>query len=185
VAISFLRRLGFQAQHIVCNVYAQNKTEVIKTKKINWLELLISVGLIEAIGYLGSYLSGDMKPVYIPLAKPPLAPPTWMFSIVWPILYALIGIAAYRIYRHHSQASRHALIWFGVQLFFNFWWSIVFFRFELFWAAAAVIVIIGITAAYTTYLFSKIDKIAQWLMVPYLLWVLFAAYLNIGLAILN
>jgi benzodiazapine receptor len=59
------------------------------------------------------------------------------------------------------------------------------FRFELFWAAEAVIVIIGIPAAYTTYLFSRIDKIAQWLMIPYLLWVLFATYLNIGLAILN
>lgn len=70
-------------------------------------------------------------------------------------------------------------------MFFNFWWSIVFFRFELFWAAAAVIVIILITAAYTTYLFSKIDKTAQWLMIPYLLWVIFATYLNIGLAILN
>jgi len=164
---------------------AQNKAEVIKIKKTNWLQLLIPVGLIEAIGYFGSFLSGDMKPVYIPLAKPPLAPPTWVFSIVWPILYALIGIAAYRIYQHHSQASRQALIWFGVQLFFNFWWSIVFFRFELFWAAAAVIIIIGITAAYTTYLFSKIDKIATWLMIPYLLWVIFAAYLNIALAILN
>lgn len=158
---------------------------MIQIKKINWLQLIISVGIIEGIGYLGSYLSGDMKPVYLPLAKPPLAPPPWVFGIVWPILYALIGIAAYLIYRHHSPKSRHALIWFGIQLFFNFWWSILFFKFELFWAAAADIVIIGLTAAYTTYLFSKIDKIATWLMIPYLLWVIFAIYLNIGMAILN
>lgn len=158
---------------------------MVKIKKMNWLELLIFVVIIEATGFLSSFLSGNIRPEYMRLIKPPFAPPGLVFGIVWPILYASMGIAVYRVFNHHSKASKYALLWFGIQLFLNFCWSIVFFRFELFWAAVAIIVALDVTVAYTIYLFGKIDKIAQWLMIPYLLWIIFATYLNIGFAILN
>lgn len=154
-------------------------------KKVNWPKLLAFIALTEATGFLSGFLSGDVKSVYPQLIQPPLSPPGWVFGIVWPILYALMGIAAYLIHNSGDSHRSNALFWFYVQLAINFSWSIVFFRFSLFWASAAIIIALDITVAYTIALFSKINKHAKMLMIPYLLWILFATYLNIGVAILN
>lgn len=154
-------------------------------KKINWPQLLLFIVITQATGFLSNKLSGDVKSVYMELTKPALAPPNMLFGIVWPILYAFMGIALYLIWNSTSELRETTIFWFGVQLFLNFIWTIIFFRFELFWAAALVIIILDIVVAYIIYLLNDISKLAKWLMVPYLLWLLFATYLNLGIAILN
>lgn len=156
-----------------------------KIKKINWPKLLALIALMQAIGFLSSFLAGDIKSVYEQLTQPPLSPPGWVFGVVWPILYVLIAIAAYLIHNSADARKSNALFWFYVQLLLNFSWTIIFFRFELYWASVAVIILLVILAGYTAVLFGRINKHAGALMVPYILWLLFATYLNIGVAILN
>lgn len=155
-------------------------------KKIHWFELLVIVLITQLIGVLGSIFSGNIGQVYTSFVKPPLSPPGWLFGIVWPVLYLLMAIAAYIIYQTPKTAERSkALVLYWVQLLVNFLWPIVFFRFERYWASVAIILLLDVLVLMTTIWFYNIKKIAGYLMIPYLLWILFATYLNIGVAILN
>ncbi len=156
-------------------------------KKIKWTELLIFIIGTELVGVLSSLLSGDFSSFYSELIKPPLAPPGILFPIVWALLYALMGISAYMIYASDVAAvkKRKALSLYAAQLFVNFMWSIVFFRFEQIGAAAAVLILLIILVAAMIVAFKRIHPLAGYLNIPYLLWVLFAAYLNVGFLILN
>ncbi len=155
-------------------------------KKINWFQLLLIVMATELIGILGSIFSGNIGQIYASFIKPPLSPPGWLFGIVWPVLYLLMGVAAYCVYRAPaSYARKRALMLYWLQLFVNFLWPIVFFRFELLWVAAAIILLLDALVALTALRFYQIKPLAGYLMIPYLLWILFATYLNIGIAILN
>ncbi|MGI6403131.1 MAG: TspO/MBR family protein [Oscillospiraceae bacterium] len=155
-------------------------------KKINWFKLLEIVLITELIGVLSSLVSGNIKQTYTSFLKPPFAPPGWIFGIVWPVLYLLMGIAAYRIYQTaQSPERKKAITFYWVQLFVNFLWPILFFRFQQLWISVAVIVLLDLLVFLTTMRFCKRDKAAGYLMLPYLLWILFATYLNIGIAVLN
>lgn len=156
-------------------------------KKIKWTELLIFIIGTELVGALSSLLSGNFSSFYGELVKPPLAPPGILFPIVWAILYALMGISAYMIYVSDAETAEKtkALTLYAVQLFVNFMWSIVFFRFEQIGAAAAVLILLVILVAMMIVTFKKIRPLAGYLNTPYLLWVIFAAYLNIGFLVLN
>ena len=107
--------------------------------------------------------------------------------MVWTILYALMGVAAYLIYSAEADAERKrtALTFYVVQLAVNFLWSIVFFRFQLFWLSVAVILLLDVLVALTILRFRPISKAAAYLLLPYLAWILFATYLNIGVAVLQ
>ncbi len=156
-------------------------------KKIKWTELLSFIIGTELVGALSSLLSGNYSSFYSELIKPPLAPPGILFPIVWAILYALMGISAYMIYTSDADSGekRNALVLYALQLFVNFMWSIVFFRFEQIGAAAAVLILLVILVGAMIVQFKKIRPLAGYLNIPYLLWILFAAYLNIGFLILN
>lgn len=149
--------------------------------------VLISIAIVEALAFLSNLLAGDIRAVYETLTKPPLAPPAWLFGVVWLILYALMGIAVYLIYTINCQPDdrRNALELFSWQLAVNLIWPICFFRLELFWAAVLIILILDVLVVLTILSFRKLDKNAAVLLIPYLLWILFATYLNIGFAILN
>ena len=155
--------------------------------KKNWQGLLISILVAELIGTLSSLLSGPIKTDYTELIKPPLSPPGWIFGAVWILLYALMGIAAYLVYT--SNAPEHirikAIMLYAIQLFVNFLWSIVFFRFQMPWLALIVIILLDILVILTIKAFKEINQTAAWLMIPYLVWLLFATYLNAGFALLN
>lgn len=155
-------------------------------KKTNWLLLILSILLAEFVGLSSAYFSGD-NTIYTHLKQPALAPPSWIFGVVWPILYALMGIAAYRIIAHpfHSKEKSVALAVYTLQLLINFSWSIVFFRFGFFWGAVATIIFLDLLVLATHNLFIKIDRLAGYLLIPYLLWLLFATYLAISIAIIN
>lgn len=155
-------------------------------KKINWFQLLVIVFTTQLAGVLSSLSSGNAGQIYTSLNKPPLSPPGWLFGVIWPVLYLLMGIAAYIIYLTPQTPRREkAINLYWVQLFVNFLWPIVFFRFEWFWISVLVILLLDVLVLITTIWFFRINKIAGYLMIPYLLWIFFATYLNIGIAVLN
>ncbi|SKC89036.1 TspO/MBR family protein [Maledivibacter halophilus] len=156
--------------------------------KVNWIALIISILIPLLVGFLSSYLVGsDAYNSFEELTKPGFAPPAWVFAPAWIILYTLMGIASYRVWMYRSNRSdvRSALIVYGVQLFFNFLWTIIFFGLGLRGVAYIEIIILLILIIITTIRFYKIDKISGYLMIPYILWVSFASVLNLSIWLLN
>ena len=154
--------------------------------KSNLKKLLLFLAIPLAVGGLATALSGGMA-AFKSMNQPPLSPPGWLFPIVWTILYLLMGYASYRIAVSDAprEDRKKALIFYGVQLFFNFLWPIIFFGFEAYWLAFAILLILWVFIYLTMHLFSQIDETAESLLIPYLLWVTFAGYLNLGVALLN
>ncbi len=108
-----------------------------------------------------------------------LTPPWYVFPIVWFILYTLIGYAAYRVFQaNDSKYTKQALIWNQIQIFFNFLWMIIYFGFNMAELALLDLSLLWISVALMIYFYSKIDRVALYVCVPYLLWITFAGYLN-------
>ena len=149
-------------------------------------QLLTALAIPLLIGGLSALLTGGMDEFKI-LNKPPLSPPGWLFPVVWTVLYLAMGLASYMVYKSAAPQYKknNALLFYGIQLFFNFFWSIIFFRWEMYLFAFVWLMVMWLLIIITTLKFWKIDKRAGILMVPYLLWVTFAAYLNLGIYILN
>lgn len=147
--------------------------------------LLISVSISLGTGFISAWLSPEMRLTYEMMPKPALAPPGWVFGPVWIFLYILMGIAAYRVFRTgwDRKEVRDALFYFGSQLVFNFMWSILFFRFALAGVALLDLVVLAGLVIITTMKFSRIDAVACCLMIPYMLWVIYAGVLNYGFAL--
>ena len=155
-------------------------------KQIKWSELLISIGIAELTGILSAVLSGNSWEFYERLVQPPLAPPGIVFPVVWTVLYALMGISAYLIEQSGDGAEkRRAQRLYTAQLFVNFLWSIVFFRFERIGLSVILLFLLIALVVLMIYRFYKIKPFAAYMNLPYLLWLLFAAYLNIGVFVLN
>ena len=154
--------------------------------KRNTKHLLIALAIPLAAGGLGTLLSGGMD-TYSALRQPPLSPPGWIFPIVWSILYLMMGYASYRIWTAQAEPdhARRALLFYAIQLFLNFLWPIVFFGFGWYWAAFILLLALWVFVYFTMHLFGLIDDTAENLLLPYLLWVTFAGYLNLGVALLN
>ena len=150
----------------------------------NKSSLVIAILIPIAVGVFSALFSGNMS-VYATLNKPSLAPPGIVFPVVWTILYVLMGISSYIVWESDSADKGNALKIYALQLFFNFCWSILFFRFDLylfafFWLIAMIILIILMI-----YNFYKIKPLAAYLQISYLIWCLFAAYLNFMVYSLN
>ena len=154
--------------------------------KLNWKQLLICLAIPLAVGGLAALLSGGMDS-YKSMNQPPLSPPGWIFPIVWTVLYLLMGYASYRILALGINAAdiKKALTFYGIQLAINFLWPIVFFGFGWYWAAFILLILLWMFIYLTMRLFGSIDDTAENLLIPYLLWVTFAGYLNLGVALLN
>lgn len=141
-----------------------------------------------AVGIVSSLLVQENFLLYEELTRPPLAPPKYIFPIVWTILYILMGISSARIYLcETSERSdiKQALTLYGVQLVFNFMWPIAFFNFEALLFAFIWLMIMWVIIILMIIKFYTIDKTAAYLQIPYLLWTTFAAYLNFGFYLLN
>ena len=154
--------------------------------KIQWKKLLIALAIPLAVGGLSSLVSGGMSD-YENLVQPPLSPPGWVFPVVWTILYLLMGYASYLVFTADAPAGqkKRALTLYAIQLFLNFLWSPVYFGLE--WRLVAFFVLLALWAAIllTMRAFSAINEKAGDLLLPYILWVTFAAYLNLGTVLLN
>ena len=138
-------------------------------------------------GIIISLITKDSMSTYGSLKKSILTPPAFVFSIVWTILYIMMGLAAYRIYMNNKQGKNDYNGYFNylVQLLINFLWSIIFFNFRLYGIAFIEAVILLILVFITTKKFFKVDKIAGWLMVPYVFWLTYASVLSYFVWVLN
>ena len=153
-----------------------------------WCKVVLSIIAVEVLGGLGAAITSDQIPGwYASLNAPPGTPPNWLFGPVWITLYALIGLA-FAIVWHRASPSPEklmALVWFGIQFALNLAWTPVFFGLHQLLIALVVIVALWGSIAVTIVSFSRLQKVAGLLLVPYLLWVRYATYLNAGYWWLN
>lgn len=156
-------------------------------KKRRWVPYIVFILISEAVGGLAALLTrGGMELYKTALVKPPLSPPGIVFPVVWVILYLLMGVGAARIYlTPRGRVRTEALILFFVQLGFNFVWSLLFFNLEAFGLAFVWLAALWAIIVWMTLTFRELDRPAAWLQAPYILWVLFAGYLNYGVWLLN
>ena len=163
-------------------------SSAVSLKKFQFFPFLISLLITLAIGFVAAFFTRPQIPGwYSTLKKPSFNPPPWLFAPVWTCLYILIAIAAYLIWKHRSRKPVYKVtrtIYF-VQLFLNFSWSIVFFGMHQIAGAFIVIALLWVSIVLTIYWFGKFNKIAARLLLPYLLWVSFAAVLNASIYLLN
>lgn len=151
---------------------------------MNNIKILIICILIPLFGGFVSNLLGDST-IYSVINKPFLSPPGIVFPIVWTALYILMGISSYLIYISNDNKKDKALIIYGIQLFINILWTFFFFNLKWYLFSFLWILILLGFVSYMIYLFYKINKSAGLLQIPYLIWLLFASYLNIMIFILN
>ncbi|MEX0649821.1 MAG: TspO/MBR family protein [Candidatus Andersenbacteria bacterium] len=151
-------------------------------------KLIIAIVVSQLAGAIGSVFTVPSIPTwYASLVKPELAPPNWVFGPVWISLFVLMGISAFLVWKRGLDRKdvKISLGVFLVQLVLNTLWSILFFGFQNPGAAFLEILILWLAISCTIFLFYRISKAAAWLLVPYLVWVSFAGYLNYALWVLN
>lgn len=154
----------------------------------DWLVLAGYILLCEGAGIVGSVFTAPSIPLwYAALVRPALNPPAWVFGPVWTTLFVLMGVAAFLVWRQgwYRRGVRSALGIFLLQLVLNTLWSFIFFGLHAPGAAFAEIIVLWLAIAATIGLFSRVSQPAAWLLVPYIAWVSFAAYLNYMLWTLN
>lgn len=156
-------------------------------KEKSWKVYGAWILLTEMVGVLAGILTREEMTIYrAVIQKPALSPPGIVFPIVWGILYALMGIGAARIYFTPETRRRTQSLWvFLIQLAVNFFWSLIFFNLQSFGAAFLWILLLWCLTLLMILVFRQTDPPAAWLQIPYLLWVTFAAYLNLGVWRLN
>ena len=155
--------------------------------KINPKSLFICIAIPLAVGGLSALFTVGSMADFNALRQPPLSPPGWLFPAVWTVLYIMMGIASYIVLeaRCTKERKKRAFLSYFIQLFFNFFWSIIFFNFGAYelafiWLLALLALIIASAVR-----FYRVDMSAGLLLLPYILWVLFAGYLNLAIAYLN
>lgn len=151
--------------------------------------IIIAILIPITIGLISAILTKNGTNAFKTLNKPTLSPPAIVFPIAWTILYILMGIASYFLYKNEdyltSNNRRKALILYAIQLFFNFFWSIIFFNLKAYYFAFFWLLIMWILILLLLINSEKVDKKAFYLLLPYMIWTTFAGYLNIMIAILN
>lgn len=152
-------------------------------KKIQWKPLLVSLVISLGTGAIGGLLTSGSMEKYSRMYQPPLAPPGWVFPVVWTILYLLMGVAAYLVYRTNSEKKYAALKLYAVQLLVNLGWPLLFFGLGAYLLAFTWLALLWYLVWMTIKQFYKINQTAGKLMLPYLLWVTFAGYLNLSIAV--
>jgi translocator protein len=154
-------------------------------------KLIIAILICELTGIISSFISmPSMYPWYAEIEKPTWNPPSSVFAPVWTSIYFLMGISLALVWRIEVGAERriekqNALRLFGLQLFLNFWWSIVFFKFHSLSVSLLVILLMIVTIIMTIFKFAPFSKVASWLLIPYISWVCFATVLNFTIWQLN
>lgn len=155
-------------------------------KRNKWWTYGIFIGLTLAVGMLSGFLTKEGMEQVSKLPQSVLTPPSWVFPVVWSILYTLMAIGAAKIWMSPESEERSRGLWLYLfQLIFNFFWSLFYFNmqafgFSLLWLIALWILILLMILSWR-----KTDKLAAWLQIPYLIWVAFAGYLNFVMWRLN
>lgn len=155
--------------------------------KIDFKKLIKNLAIPLLIGLISGFLTRTGVEEFSQNAvKPFFMPPDWLFPVAWTVLYILMGIAAYIIETTDTYTSKsRAMILYYLQLFFNFCWSFIFFGLNAYLFAFMWIIILWVLIIATTLEFFRISKVAGYLMIPYIIWVTFAAVLNFSIYLLN
>ncbi len=153
----------------------QNKTKI----------YIASTAISLIVGSISAILTSGSMDIYSSLKTPALSPPAIVFPIVWTVLFALMGISAAKIYIANGRRIDSALLIYAAQLAVNFAWSLIFFNGRYFLFAFIWLILLWALILTMIIKFSKADKSAALLQIPYLLWVTFAGYLNFGIYLLN
>lgn len=156
---------------------------VVRTIKLK--KLLLYLGATFAFGLVGALLGGGTGQIYTTINKPPLSPPDIVFPIVWSVLYLFMGLAAYFLSNERNADISDLLKLYWIQLVLNALWPLVFWRLDFYVLAAVIIVAILTLVIIITVKALKINKLSAYLLIPYIVWLMFALYLNIGIAVLN
>lgn len=155
-------------------------------KKISWRALIVCLLISWGVGGLASFLIRNNTDFYETLNLPAFAPPGWVFPIVWGILYTLMGVSLYLVFRAFPSAARmNAMTAFLVTLLINFAWPLIFFNAQAWWFAFWWLILLIISLITQLVLYRRVRPSAALLQVPYLLWCCFAAVLNLFIARMN
>ena len=149
---------------------------------------VVAIAIPLTVGILSALFTKDNMDIYEEIIVPDIAPPSWLFPIVWTILYVLMGISSGLVYSNRErepEAARTGLTTYAVSLVINFAWSIIFFNANAFLLAFIWLILLLYTILRTIYYYYKVDKIAAFLQIPYALWVAFAGYLNFYIWLMN
>lgn len=149
--------------------------------------LIISILISLSTGIISGLITINSQNTYSTIETPFFAPPGFLFPIVWSILYLLMGISAYIVYSSDAKPSdkQAALAIYALSLVINFIWPILFFNAKLYLISFIWLIILWIFILLTILAYSKINKTAAYLQIPYLLWVTFAGILNLAIVVLN
>lgn len=156
--------------------------------KGKWILLAICIAIpLVLVGGGSALLTRESMALFETINQPPLSPPGWLFPVVWTILYTLMGIASYKYITAMPPMTTapKGLIFYLAQLGFNFFWSIWFFNLQAYGFAFVWLVVLWGLILATMIQFYRVSKPAAYLLIPYFLWVTFAGYLNLAIALIN
>lgn len=156
--------------------------------KINLSKLFPSLALPLVVGFGSGLLSmGNTREYFELLSKPPLSPPPWVFGPVWTVLYLMIGLSLYTFWQSRAKAEvkKTGYLFFILQMVANFFWSLFFFGLENPLLGLINILLLDLLVIGNIYFFSRLSHPAAWLLIPYLLWICFASYLNLVIVLIN
>ena len=149
---------------------------------------IIAIAIPLAVGLASALLTKENMNIYNEIITPPAAPPSWVFPIAWTVLYILMGISSGMVYINREISNKNArtgLIFYGVSLFFNLFWSVIFFNMRAFGFAFVWLALLLYFIVKTLICYKRVKPAAAYLQIPYVLWVAFAGYLNMAIFILN
>jgi tryptophan-rich sensory protein len=155
--------------------------------KNKWKIYAFWIALSEVVGIIAGLLIRNGVEIYgLTVNKPPLSPPDWVFPVVWTILYALMGISAARVWlAEDSQEKSRSISLFIAQLAVNFFWPLFFFNLQAYGFALLWLILLWVLVFLLIFNTRRVDMLASWLLIPYLIWLTFAIYLNFGVYLLN
>jgi len=160
-----------------------------KAQKSNLVALVIALAATFGVAAIGGIATSSSVSTWYPtLNKPAWNPPAWVFGPVWTVLYLMMGVASWLVWRKRAEQEarvRWALGWYGLQLALNMGWSLIFFGLHQIGLALVEIVALWSALLITTIKFGRIRRDAAWLLLPYLLWTTFATALNAAIWWLN
>ncbi len=152
--------------------------------KINWKKLILIIIITFVIGSFFSIFTMNNMHTFKELSKP-INVPAIVFPIVWSVLYLLMSISCYIIIESNNREKDKAVIWYAIQLVINSLWSLIFFGFGTYLLSFIWIILLLIAVMIMILKFYNINKVSAYINIPYLLWILFAGYLNLGIYFLN
>ncbi len=149
---------------------------------------VISIAISLGVGLFSAYVTRGGMDIYSEVNVPPLSPPSILFPIVWTLLFILMGISAAMVYNNTSASTeqkKRALKTYAISLILNFTWSIIFFNLRAFSLAFVWLILLLTFIIKTILQYKEISPLAAYLQIPYAIWVTFAGYLTLGIAVLN